>query len=144
MTLDENVLEIAIDNDLAQIADVAAKVEAFCEAHDLLPDVTYAVNLSIDEILTNAISYGYDDEESHRIEIVMRREADSLVVVVSDDSAPFDVSAGPQADVESGLEDREIGGLGIFLVHQMMDEVEYERVDGRNVVTLIKRTAGDG
>ena len=144
MTLDENVLEIALDNELEQIAGVAAKVDAFCEAHDLAPDIAYAVNLSIDEILTNSISYGYEDDESHRIEVVVRREPDSLVVVVTDDSIPFDVSAGSQADVDSGLEDREIGGLGIFLVHQMMDEVEYERVDGRNVVTLTKRTADAG
>lgn len=145
MTLDENVLEIAIDNRLEEIAGVAAKVDAFCEGHDLSPDAAYAVNLSIDEILTNAISYGYDDDEPHRIEITVRVEADSLVVVVKDDSAAFDLSdAGAQADVETGLEDREIGGLGIFLVHQMMDEVGYERVDGRNVVTLTKRTADAG
>ena len=145
MTLDENVLEIALDNELAQIADVAAKIDAFCEAHELAPDVAYAVNLSIDEILTNAISYGYDDDDPHRIEITVRRGADLIVVVVRDDSAAFDPSAGgPEADLEAGLEDREIGGLGIFLVHQMMDEVEYERVDGRNVVTLTKRTADGG
>ena len=95
--------------------------------------------------LTNSISYGYEDDESHRIEVVVRRESDSLVIVVTDDSIPFDVAAGgAQADIDSGLEDREIGGLGIFLVHQMMDEVEYERVDGRNVVTLTKRTADAG
>lgn len=144
MALDENVLEIALDNELQEIAGVAAQVDAFCEARGLSPDVAYAVNLSVDEILTNSISYGYDDDETHRIEVVVRMEADSLVVVITDDSAPFDVSAGSQADVESGLEDRDIGGLGIFLVHQMMDKVEYERVDGRNVVTLTKHTAGAG
>ena len=100
MALDENVLEIALDNELQEIAGVAARVDAFCEAHDLPPDVAYAVNLSVDEILTNSISYGYDDDETHRIEVVVRMEADSLVVVVTDDSAPFDVSAGSQADVE--------------------------------------------
>ena len=144
MTLDENVLEVALVNDLREIAGVAAKIDAFCEARELSPDVAYAVNLSIDEILTNTISYGYDDEESHRIGIIVRMEADSLVVVITDDSAPFDLSAESRADVESGLEDREIGGLGIFLVHQMMDKVEYERVDGRNVVTLTKNMADAG
>lgn len=144
MTLAENVLEVALVNDLREIAGVAAKIDTFCEARELSPDVAYAVNLSIDEILTNTISYGYDDEEAHRIEIIVRVEADSLVVVITDDSAPFDLSAESQADVESGLEDREIGGLGIFLVHQMMDKVEYERVDGRNVVTLTKSIADAG
>ena len=144
MTLDENVLEVALVNDLGEIAGVAAKIDAFCEARALSPDFAYAVNLSIDEILTNTISYGYDDEEAHLIEIVVHMEADSLVVVIRDDSAPFDLSAESQADVESELEDREIGGLGIFLVHQMMDKVEYERVDGGNVVTLTKSMAAAG
>ena len=144
MTVDENVIEIALANDLQELAGVAEKVDAFCEARDIPPDVGYAVNLSIDEILTNTISYGYDDDEPHRIEIGLRLEADSLVVVIRDDSAPFDLSATPDADIESSLDDREVGGLGLFLVHEMMDEVEYERVEGRNVVTLTKHTSGAG
>jgi anti-sigma regulatory factor (Ser/Thr protein kinase) len=142
--LDDNVLEIALANELREIVAAAAKIDAFCEEQELAPEIGYAVNLSIDEILTNTISYGYDDDEPHRIEIIVRREADSLVVVIVDDSAPFDLSATPEADVEATLEDREVGGLGLFLVHQMMDKVEYERVDGCNVVTLTKSMAGTG
>jgi anti-sigma regulatory factor (Ser/Thr protein kinase) len=144
MALYDNVLEIALANDLQELAGVAAKVDAFCEARDIPPEIAYAVNLSIDEILTNTISYGYDDDEPHRIEIVLRLEADTLVVVIADDSAPFDLSETPEADVEATLEDRDVGGLGLFLVHQMMDKVEYERVEGRNIVTLTKSTAGAG
>ena len=142
--MDDNVLEIALANELREIVAAAAKIDAFCEEQELAPEIAYAVNLSIDEILTNTISYGYDDDEPHRIEIIVRREADSLVVVIVDDSAPFDLSATPEADVEATLEDREVGGLGLFLVHQMMDKVEYERVDGCNVVTLTKSMAAAG
>lgn len=140
----DNVLEIALANDLQELAGVAAKVDAFCEARDIPPEIAYAVNLSIDEILTNTITYGYDDDESHRIEIALRLEADSLVVVIADDSAPFDLSETPEADVEATLEDRDVGGLGLFLVHQMMDQVEYERVESRNIVTLTKNMSGAG
>ena len=144
MALYDNVLEIALANDLQELAGVAAKVDAFCEARDIPPEIAYAVNLSIDEILTNTITYGYDDDESHRIEIALRLEADSLVVVIADDSAPFDLSETPEADVEATLEDRDVGGLGLFLVHQMMDQVEYERVESRNIVTLTKNMSGAG
>ena len=144
MTVDDNVLEIALANELPEIAGTAEKIDAFCEANSLSPEIAYAVNLSIDEILTNTISYGYDDDEPHRIEIVLRREADSLAVVIRDDSAPFDLSAAPEADVEASLDERKVGGLGLFFVHQMMDKVEYERVEGRNVVTLTKSTSGAG
>ena len=144
MALDDNVLEIALANDLQELAGVAEKIDAFCEEREISPEIAYAVNLSIDEILTNTISYGYDDDEPHRIEIVLRRQGDSLVVAIVDDSAPFDLSETPEADVEATLEDRDVGGLGLFLVHQMMDGVEYERAEGRNIVTLTKRTAGAG
>ena len=144
MTSDDNVFEIALANELQEIVSAAAKIDAFCEEKDLSPEIAYAVNLSVDEILTNTISYGYGDDEPHRIEIIVRLEAGALVVVIVDDSAPFDLSATPETDVEATLEEREVGGLGLFLVHQMMDKVEYERVDGCNVVTLTKSMAGTG
>jgi serine/threonine-protein kinase RsbW/sigma-B regulation protein RsbU (phosphoserine phosphatase) len=144
MTSDDHVLEIAIANELTEIVAAAEKVDAFCEERKISPEIAYAVNLSIDEILTNTITYGYDDGEPHRIEIVLRLEADTLVVVIADDSAPFDLSETPEADVEATLEDRDVGGLGLFLVHQMMDQVEYERVEDRNIVTLTKSTSGAG
>ena len=142
MTSNDDVLEIAIANELREIVGAAAKVDAFCEERELSPEIAYAVNLSIDEILTNTISYGYDDDEPHRIEIIVRLEGAALMVVIVDDSAPFDLSASPEADLDATLDEREVGGLGLFLVHQMMDNVEYERVDGCNVVTLTKSTAG--
>jgi anti-sigma regulatory factor (Ser/Thr protein kinase) len=140
MTSDDNVFEIALANELQEIVSAAAKIDAFCEEKDLSPEIAYAVNLSVDEILTNTISYGYDDDEPHRIEIIVRREADSLVVVIVDDSAAFDLSSTPEVDLGASLDDRALGGLGLFLVHQMMDAVEYQRMDGCNVVTLTKNT----
>ena len=138
MNLNDKLLEISLANDLGEIAGAAGRIDDFCESNELSPDVAYAVNLSIDEILTNTISYGYDDDEAHRIEMTVRLEADTLVVVIVDDSRAFDPTATPDPDIEASLEERDVGGLGLFLVHQMMDDVEYERVDGKNVVTLTK------
>ena len=146
--MDDATLEVSIVNDLRELARIAAKIDEFCTARDLGPQIGYAVNLSVDEILTNTISYGYDDEEPHKIEIVVSMEADTIVVVIVDDSTAFDLSQTPDADVESSVEERALGGLGLFLVHQMMDGVEYRRMGGCNVVTLTKKTAaaaaGDG
>ena len=144
MTSDDHVLEIAIANELEAIVAAEEKIDAFCEEREISPEIAYAVNLSIDEILTNTISYGYDEDEPDRIEIIVRLESDSLVVEIVDDSAPFDLSATPEANVEASLEERDVGGLGLFLVHQMMDRVEYERIEGRNIVTLTKSTSGAG
>ena len=148
MIKDDETLEISLVNDLRELARVAARIDEFCAARDLGPQIGYAVNLSVDEILTNTISYGYDDEDPHKIEIVVSMEADGIVVVIVDDSTAFDLSQTPDADIESSVEERALGGLGLFLVHQMMDGVEYRRMGGCNVVTLTKKTtaaaAGDG
>ena len=141
--MNQEKLEISLDNDLRELAGVASKIDRFCEACDLEPQVAYAVNLSVDEILTNTISYAYDDDETHRIELVVRVDDGALVVVIEDDSAAFDVTAETQPELDASLSERDIGGLGLFLVHQMMDGVEYQRRDGRNVVTLTKRVAAE-
>ena len=140
-TVDDESLEISLVNELREIVGVAARIDAFCEARNLEPQLAYAVNLSVDEILTNTVTHGYDDEDAHRIEVIVRVEGETIVVVIVDDSSAFDPSRAPQPDVEASLESGALEGLGLFLVHQMMDEVEYRRVEGCNVVTLTKSTA---
>ena len=139
--MNDESLELSLANELREIAGVAAKIDEFCAAHDL-GHVAYAVNLAIDEVLTNTISYGYEDDEPHRIEVIVRLEPEALVVVIVDDSLPFDLALAPERDIEgASLDDMPLGGLGLFLVHQMMDSVDYRREEGCNVVTLIKNTA---
>ena len=138
--MSDESLEVSLANELREIAGVAAQIDEFCAARMILQHVAYAVNLAIDEILTNTISYGYEDDERHQIEIIVRVEAEALVVVIVDDSMPFDLALAPERDLEASLEDTPLGGLGLFLVHQMMDSVEYRREEGCNVVTLVKNT----
>ena len=137
----DNTFELSLINDLQEIGAAAAKVDAFCEARGLSPQIAYAVNLSIDEILTNTISYGYDDDEQHRIDLTLRVDGETLVVMIVDDGRAFDSSLAQDPDVEAALEERALGGLGLFLVQQMMDEVSYQRRDERNVITLMKSMA---
>ena len=136
--MNEETLEISLVNDLREIARVAAQIDEFCASQDITSEVAYAVNLALDELLTNTISYGYDDDEPHRIEITVGLEAEALDIVITDDSAAFDLSNAPTPDIGASLEERPLGGLGLFLVHQMMDSVEYRREGGRNIVTLKK------
>ena len=139
--LDDEALEVSLVNDLRELARIAGRIDEFCAARNLGPQVGYAVNLAVDEILTNTITYGYDDDEPHRIELIVCTEADSIVVVIVDDSSAFDLSQAPESDAGSSVEDRIMEGLGLFLVHQMMDGVEYRRMGGCNVVTLTKKTS---
>ncbi len=137
----EDALEISLVNDLREIAVVAAQIDEFCAQRNYAPQIGYAVNLSIEEILTNRISFGYDDDETHRIEVIVRVEGEELVVVLVDNSAPFDLSATAETDGESSLEEDELlAGLGLFLVNQVMDSVEYRRKNECNVLIMTKET----
>ena len=140
-SVSDGALELSLVNDLREIGAAAEKIDAFCEARSLSPQIAYAVNLSIDEILTNTISYGYDDEAEHRIDLTLRQEGDTLVVVIVDDGRAFDSSLEREPNVDATLEERALGGLGLFLVQQMMDDVDYQRRDTLNVITLRKSTA---
>ena len=129
-------------NDLREIASVAAQIDEFCAQRNYAPQVGYAVNLSIEEILTNRISYGYEDDEQHRIEIILRVEDGLLIVVIVDNSAPFDLSATAEVDGDGTPEESEelLAGLGLFLVNQVMDSVEYQRKNECNILIMTKRT----
>ena len=141
--MNEETLEISLVNDLREIARVAGQIDEFCASLDLTSEVAFAVNLALDEILTNTISYGCDDDEPHRIEITVGLEAEALAIVIVDDSTAFDLSSAPTPDIGTSLEERPLGGLGLFLVHQMMDSVEYRREEGRNIVTLKKNKTAE-
>lgn len=134
----DQTLEISLANDLREIAGAAARIDRFCEGRALSAQIAYAVNLAIDELLTNTIANGYGDDDPHRIEIVLREEADGLVVIIVDDGVPFDPTQAPA--LGASLENDAFDGLGLMLVKQMMDGVEYRRLQGCNIVTLTKRT----
>ena len=95
-------VEISLENDLRKIARVAARIDEFCSAQGVGPEIAFPVNLAVDELLTNTISYGYEDDERHRIEVVVRLEGDTLVVVIVDDSAPpFDPTEVREPDLDA-------------------------------------------
>ena len=140
--MEKDTLEISLVNDLREIASVAAQIDEFCAERTYAPQIGYAVNLSIEEILTNRISYGYEDEEQHRIEVIVRVEDSQLIVVIVDNSAPFDLSVTAETDGEESSEEGEelLAGLGLFLVNQVMDSVEYRRKNECNILIMTKET----
>lgn len=137
-------LEFSLANDLRGISSAAARIDAFCAAQGLSPGIRFDVTLAVDELVTNTIGYGYDDGGEHSIDLVLRVEGDTLTVEIADDGRAFDPLQAVEPDLGASFEDRARGGLGIYLVRKTMDSVTYRRQDGRNVVTLTKRTAPRG
>jgi len=135
----DDCLETSLVNDLRELVKVAAAIDEFCRARKIAAQTAYAVNLAIDEVLTHIISNGYGDGDSHRIEIIVRKEGQTLVLVIVDDSQVADVGQARDAAVNGKAElEQTLGGLGLFLVHQMMDSVEHRKMHGCNVVVMTK------
>ena len=134
-------LILTLKNDLSELARIAEVIEAHGESHDWPIKWVLNINLSLDELITNTVSYGYQDTEAHEISVTLTEQSGSLVVVMEDDGIAFDpFSSAPAPDLEAGVEERRIGGLGVHFVTSLMDEVAYERRVNRNCLTLILRT----
>ena len=135
---DTQRLDLSITNELGAITDVAAAFEAFAERHRVPPADLARVNLVFDEILSNIISYGYEDDAIHEIHISVELTAQRLVVTIEDDGIPFNPFARKSPDTTACIEERPIGGLGIHLVQQVMDSATYQRRQNANVVIFSK------
>ncbi|MCY4416840.1 MAG: ATP-binding protein [Chloroflexi bacterium] len=125
---------------LDQLERIAAIVEDLGEQDDWPPDLIFKVNLVLDELSVNIVNYG---GEASEIEVSLDADADEVRVEISDDGRPFDpLTDAMEPDLDASLEDRAIGGLGIHLVREMMDELHYSREDGKNRLAMVKRKGG--
>ena len=131
-------LEITITNSLEEIDRVNDSFNEFAESCSRPMTVYSRVNMVFDELLTNVISYAYVDDETNHIEIVIEYDKGILTISITDDGTPFNPFTRRDPDISPSLEAREIGGLGIHLVKNTMDETLYQRRNNRNTVTLIK------
>jgi anti-sigma regulatory factor (Ser/Thr protein kinase) len=126
-------------NRLEEIERLAGIVEAFGAQHGLPAAVLFQLNVALDEILTNVISYGYEDDGAHQVVVRMALDGDWLRVEVEDDGRPFDPLQVPEPDLAAGIDRPGNGGLGMHFVRSMMDEVAYRREDARNIFSMAKR-----
>ncbi|MCC6498955.1 MAG: ATP-binding protein [Anaerolineales bacterium] len=100
----------------------------------------YNIQLATDEAASNIIEHAYASEPDGALELTCGMQGDRLVIVLVDHGAPFDPADVPLPDLQADLADRKIGGLGIFLMRKLMDEVHYQsNADMSNVLTMIKR-----
>lgn len=130
---------IILANDLSEISRLCQFVEAVGEEFALSPDIVFNLNLVLEEAVVNVINYAYPKEEHESIYLSAHLHEGSIVFVLTDTGKAFDPTAAPDADVSLSADERQIGGLGIFLIRQIMNEVKYERIEGKNVLTLEKK-----
>jgi anti-sigma regulatory factor (Ser/Thr protein kinase) len=133
-----DAVEMRLPNDLAALAALAERVEGFGAAQRLPASVVNALNVVLDEAVSNAINHGYDAGVHGEISVRLRRAPDDVLLEIEDDGRPFDPLQAPPPDLSLPLERRPIGGLGVHLIRNLMDEVSYARVGGRNVLKMVK------
>jgi anti-sigma regulatory factor (Ser/Thr protein kinase) len=130
---------LRIGNTIAEMKKVVDFVDRFCAIHHLPRDIANDVNLCLDEILNNTISYGYDDQEEHSILVTLSVSGNWMIAEIEDDGKPFDPRQSTPPNSLDGLQARRIGGVGLHFVNGLMDEVDYVRKQGYNHVQLKKK-----
>ena len=129
-----------IRNDIQSLPLVNEWIEQCCEEAGLGLDWVMKFQLVIEEMVSNVIFYAYDSQQQEAaIELRFTWEAGTVSILLRDWGKPFDPTAKEDPDIPLSVDDRPIGGLGIFMVKQLMDEVRYERVGSSNLLTLQKR-----
>jgi len=130
---------IILANDISEIGRLYEFIEEIGSEFSLSPEIVFNLNLVLEEAVVNIINYAYPKEEHQSIYLSARLHEGSIILVLTDTGKEFDPTAAPEADVTLSADDRQIGGLGIFLIRQIMNEVRYERIEGKNVLTLEKK-----
>lgn len=130
---------LRLPNRYDALTKAAEDTTSFLEARGAPADAVFAANLAIEELVTNIVKYGYDDNETHEIVLVIKVENRAVLIEISDDGHPFNPFDQPDPDTSLPAEERPIGGLGIHFVRNMLDTWDYARREGRNVVTLTKK-----
>lgn len=131
--------EFVIDAKVENLDDVIGYVEEQLEECGCPMKLMIAIDVAVEEIFVNIASYAYDGGEgSATIRVGKKEDASGVMIQFADSGIPYDPLAKEDPDVTLSVEERQIGGLGIFMVKKSMDEVIYEYKDGQNVLTLIK------
>lgn len=133
-------LSLTITTARDELAAIAEEVEAVADREDWPFDLVFKVNLALEELVLNVLEHGFDDDDdSKECKIDLTSDADTVTIVISDRGKPFDpLTEAPDADVNSVVGERQVGGLGLHLVETLMDEASYQRTDGVNQLTLVK------
>lgn len=133
-------MELKTNNDISSIALLPGFLESVAAAYGISESLLPTLNLALEEAMANVAFYAYG--KGNVGEIALRADYDTerqeLRFTLSDHGQPFDPTAAPDADTSLSAQERPIGGLGIFLVRQLMDRMEYRRDNGANVLTMCK------
>jgi len=124
---------------LEEISRVNEEVSAWMNNLGVSSGLSHLPQLAIEELGTNVLKYGHDDDQAHEVDVELELSESGLQVTFTDDGRPFNPLETAAPDVSLPLEERAVGGLGIHLLRSVADTLEYQRVDGKNRIRLFKQ-----
>jgi serine/threonine-protein kinase RsbW len=137
----ESRLSLMLSNHLSELKKMSEAVSAWCRGNNISSAAEFHVNLALDEIISNVIRYGWKDSCEHQFSVRLSLLNDEVTVEVEDDATPFNPLEAPVPDLNQPLDERPVGGLGIHLVRQVMDGLEYQRIEGKNLLVMKKKVS---
>lgn len=130
---------IILTNQISEISRLKSFVADIGKENHFSEEIVFDITLALEEVFTNIIHYGFSDDNPHEIVIQVKMEKDLLMIQVEDDGKPFNSLEASDPDLSKPLEEREKGGLGIYLHRELMDNLEYERDSGKNILLMGKK-----
>lgn len=130
--------ELRIKNQISELEKVAQFVEEIGEELGLSMELQMNLNLVMEEMVTNVIFYAYPEGVIADIELLAKSDGKELTFVLSDQGKEFDPTAKEDTDLDVNPADRDLGGMGIFIVKNIMNKVTYQRLEGKNLLTMTK------
>lgn len=131
--------QLILHNQVEQISQLEGFISEIADETGMDTALAMSMNLALEEAVTNVVLYAYPEGTDGEVNIDARFDKGILTFVLKDSGVPFDPTAKEDADITLGVEERPIGGLGIFLVKQLMDTVSYNYSDGCNILTMTKK-----
>ncbi|MFA4849044.1 MAG: ATP-binding protein [Methanoregula sp.] len=134
----EKFLNCTIDSDILEIPKVSLALDQVLRVNAFSDEEILDIQLAVEEAITNVILHGYDQVKG-KIVITCRVTHGLAEVQIEDTAQPFNPLSIPEPDITEDIEDRKIGGLGVFLIRQVMDDIIYRYEAGKNILVMVKK-----
>ena len=123
-----------LKSNLSELDKLCRHLETFGKKTGISKKIVFEINLVLDELFTNIISYGFDDGCEHTIKVTMTPDKEGICLCIEDDGRPFNPVEFETPDLSCSIDECKIGGLGIHIIRKLMDDIFYERCQDKNIV----------
>ena len=132
----EQEYKFELKNELSELNALARHLNNWGDAIGLQADSISRINICLDELFTNIVSYGFDDDREHVVKFTITDNNNLVTINIEDDGKAFNPLEKVDPEFPKNVESAKIGGLGILIIRKLMDSVTYERSQGKNKLTM--------